>query len=994
MSLIPQPIIKEIQAKARIEEYIGKYVSLKKEGIRYRGLCPFHNEKSPSFSVNPEKQMFKCFGCGEGGDVFTFVMKYEKQSYREAVKTVAAFYNIPIEDENKYTINPNIHKPEVRQVDATPEQADGTVLVETTEWTKELVCHVAAEKTWDYLLKTAPRPKEYANTPISPEERIANAIAQAATIFTRYHFYPLASYTIIKNRKATTIRSTADFPIYMFDEGTWKKIYKPLEPEKKNRFFYTGKRHDNFIHGLQQLADAHEDNCDKLDQEEEDEDNKKKKPKDARLEAAIYCSGGSDGLNLALLNHYPLWSNSESSKLTEGQFKQWLTHVKKVYHLPDIDRTGLRTAHELAMAHLDLYTIYLPQELSQRYVKRGYGKDFRDYMQFYTAWDFLKLMKVAYPYRFWDQQPTYNKQGEFIGMRYNVRNKYMYNFLARNGFYRYKSENEKDGYIYIHIRGHVVHRVEAKDIRDFINKFIEDRKLDAELMDTFLRTSQLNESSLSNLPFIEIDFTDYDRDTQWMFFQNSVFKITAQGVEELSSKDCDKYVWEDELLGHEAEVLPDFFTIKKNDDGVFDILIHNSRCMVLRYLINASRICWREELENRLEGFADPKELQQYCERQNLGPQYAHLAQGLTKEAREKYLAEHRWDIAGPLLTPAEQQEQKLHLINKIYALGYMLHRYKNSSRAWCTWAMDNKITEMSESHGGSGKSICMKLLSHFMRTEYIEGRNPKITDNPHIWGNVTRHTDFIFVDDCSQYLKFDFFFPSITGPMNCNPKNAKQYTIAFQDVGKIGFASNYPPYGIDPSAERRILYLMFSDYYHYNRFDEYREERRVFDDFGKNLIDDFNEDDWNLASNFLAQCVKFYLSCPVKINPPMDNVNKRNLKAEMGDAFQAWADVYWAEDGRFNTYLSREELFEDFRLKTKQQFTPQKFLKSMKAWCHFNGHEFNPKEHLNKEGRIIRKHKHKDANGNEVETSKEMFYIKKAETALAEGEEGSDLPF
>ncbi|WP_394921294.1 DNA primase [uncultured Robinsoniella sp.] len=82
-------IIEEIRLKNDIVDVISGYVKLQRKGSSYFGLCPFHNEKSPSFSVSPGKQMYYCFGCGAGGNVFTFVMEYENYSFPEAVKFLA-----------------------------------------------------------------------------------------------------------------------------------------------------------------------------------------------------------------------------------------------------------------------------------------------------------------------------------------------------------------------------------------------------------------------------------------------------------------------------------------------------------------------------------------------------------------------------------------------------------------------------------------------------------------------------------------------------------------------------------------------------------------------------------------------------------------------------------------------------------------------------------------------------------------------------------------
>ncbi|MEW5799637.1 MAG: DNA primase [Bacteroidota bacterium] len=93
---IPQETIDQIRNATDIVEYIGSIVRLKKRGKDYLGLCPFHNEKTPSFSVSSSKQMFYCFGCHRGGDVVKFVMEYDKASYVEALETLAERAGIAI----------------------------------------------------------------------------------------------------------------------------------------------------------------------------------------------------------------------------------------------------------------------------------------------------------------------------------------------------------------------------------------------------------------------------------------------------------------------------------------------------------------------------------------------------------------------------------------------------------------------------------------------------------------------------------------------------------------------------------------------------------------------------------------------------------------------------------------------------------------------------------------------------------------------------------
>lgn len=93
---IPDSIIQQIKDSADIAEIVGSYVQLKKRGRAYTGLCPFHHEKTPSFHVNPAMGIYKCFGCGAGGDAIHFLMQHEKFSYTEALTFLAEKYNIPV----------------------------------------------------------------------------------------------------------------------------------------------------------------------------------------------------------------------------------------------------------------------------------------------------------------------------------------------------------------------------------------------------------------------------------------------------------------------------------------------------------------------------------------------------------------------------------------------------------------------------------------------------------------------------------------------------------------------------------------------------------------------------------------------------------------------------------------------------------------------------------------------------------------------------------
>jgi DNA primase len=143
--LIPQETIEMVRQQTNIVDVVGQYVQLKKSGKNYLGLCPFHNEKSPSFSVAEDKQIFHCFGCGKGGNVFSFIQEIEGLSFPESVEKVADLANISV------SLNLT-NRPQV----VSPKVLEESQLIQIHEKTSELYHHIlmntqVGEKALEYL---------------------------------------------------------------------------------------------------------------------------------------------------------------------------------------------------------------------------------------------------------------------------------------------------------------------------------------------------------------------------------------------------------------------------------------------------------------------------------------------------------------------------------------------------------------------------------------------------------------------------------------------------------------------------------------------------------------------------------------------------------------------------------------------------------------------------------------------------------------------------
>ena len=97
---IPESFVQSLVERADIVDVVSRYVKLKRSGSNYFGLCPFHSEKTPSFSVSPDKQIFHCFGCSEGGGGISFIMKIESLGFQEAVKFLADMYGMEVPEDD------------------------------------------------------------------------------------------------------------------------------------------------------------------------------------------------------------------------------------------------------------------------------------------------------------------------------------------------------------------------------------------------------------------------------------------------------------------------------------------------------------------------------------------------------------------------------------------------------------------------------------------------------------------------------------------------------------------------------------------------------------------------------------------------------------------------------------------------------------------------------------------------------------------------------
>ncbi|CCH00281.1 hypothetical protein FAES_2272 [Fibrella aestuarina BUZ 2] len=891
------------------------------------------DERTPSCTISEYNGVWyvKDYGSSKRSmSPIDVVMREEQIEFSDAMKLLTDRYQLVGDDPKKA---PRGYEFEKRP--ATADEVEGEYYPQLKPFSIADLKHLFAKQVWTYLSRMGLMAAE------APSDE--NALANALPICQKYNLHSLASYTFIKNREALIFKSTDAYPMFLYDEGDWKKYYIPKAKEGGLRFFSTGKKPSKYMFGLPQIRKRLDEMKPQASAAVDDDGNpvttKEEKKGPTKLPEIILCSGGSDALNVAVLGYLPVWKNSETDLLESYQYNELKGLAEYVYNLPDIDETGRREAHKLAMEYLDLRTIYLPEELQKRRSLSGKPcKDLRDYFNYYTTKSFDNLLKHAYPLKFWDEEVRRTRDGELVTKfgrplyDYKPNNELIYHFLYRNGFGLMEMPTDKKGEILVHVDGNVVRPIEFPQINRFVKNFLNDRYSSLDLLNAFHRSTNFSKDSMNNLKLIKLTFEDFGRDFQWLFFQNEAWRVTADGVKAVESKKCDVYVWEDEVAKHDVKLHDAPFTVTRDEKtGELDIEITNTDCLFFRYLINASRVYWRRELEDK--------------------------ADELPHNERHAYLKKHQFDIAGPLLTKEEQYEQKQHLLNKLASLGYLLHRYKDPAHAFAIWAMDYSITNVDESQGGTGKSMAYTSLDWLMQTMMLAGRNANLTNNAHVLEGTTEHTDLMLIDDANKHLDFEFFYSMITSFTEVNPKGQAKYTIPFAKSPKLCITSNYPPSKLDKSTYRRIWFTAFSDYYHKNPEGTYREERVPISEFGKSLFADFTPAEWNHYYNLMARCVQLWLQHG-QILPPMDNVMLNAYKSQMGPNFHAWADAYFnADDKRLDRLVPRYMAYETYKTNVQGNLSSQGFMDKLKAWCNYNGYTLQPNDLKGKDGRIMCRH-------------------------------------
>ena len=763
-----------------------------------------------------------------------------------------------------------------------------------------------------------------------------------AETMTELGWQALESYEITAKSKVHCFTSNEDYPIYLRtcrteDDKKFYKLYQPYAlPDKNGKsykfgYYPAGEKPRNYVNGLYELRIAYE----KMREDEkkrEDEDEDKSKKKKDKLPAVIICSGERDAANCYAYGYNPIWLNSETAELPKSVYIEIKKYCSKIYNIPDVDVTGKHCAHNLASLYIDIHTVQLPEWLGNYRDMRGKPcKDLRDYINMQPEkYEFEKLLENAMPYQFWIWKEDGKKS------YYTIDTSYMLYMLNSHGFFIYKNEkNDTEEFVYID--GNVVSKVNIKYMRRFCFDFIKKHTSGTTIANVFRHSSNVRNDIFDDLPLMNIDFTNYTATSQYLFFNNTTIKVTSNGIEQYKPHNAPVNTWKNKIIPFDYKPMDKLLNF--TEDG-FKIPASNIKSHYARYLINTSRVNWRKEMEECATG---------------------------NQQEDEKYFRENQFNLNGERLTIAEMEEQVRNFMSKCFSIGYLLHRYKDPSNAWFLWCMENDVaTKENKKGGGTGKSFtfeqALKPILNIMRKPGT--RN--LTENRFFLDRLDETVDVFLGDDCDRYFNIEFFKSFITGDTDAEGKSKQSVSIDFADSPKFAFTSNFPLKDDVGFMSRRVQYVIYSDWYHNKPHgSDYREERRIRDDFGYNICTSGYKDEfWNEDINFLCECLQFYLWCIErnrKLEPPMSKVFERQNLAIMGEYFADWAENYFTEnaeihESKLNCELPKREAFIAMCNETgvqegtgKGRMSLTKFTQNIKVFCDTKGYAYNPAEYCNK---------------------------------------------
>lgn len=251
-----------------------------------------------------------------------------------------------------------------------------------------------------------------------------------------------------------------------------------------------------------------------------------------------------------------------------------------------------------------------------------------------------------------------------------------------------------------------------------------------------------------------------------------------------------------------------------------------------------------------------------------------------------------------------------------ITILGYLLHKYKDPAKPYCVILAEENDNESKG--GGTGKGIFLTAISKLVNTERVDGKNFKLDKN-FAFQRVGLDTKLIAIEDTRKNVDFEGFYSIITEGITVEKKNKDELFIPYRDSPKIVFTTNYTIINNGAHARRRQKTFEFAAYFN--------AEKTPVDEFGHNLFDDWDTDEWNRFYNFMFYCCSIYLAFGIQEKESTVKVRRKHIRLKYGEDFLEWFDG-WVGNGatEWHSYGGLYEEFLNSTMTEKKFFSSKRF--------------------------------------------------------------------
>ncbi len=866
MPYIPEDVVTKINEIADLIEVAQSHRQFKQKGSSYVGECGVcHREK---MSLNPKKQIFKCFACGAGGKgAVSYLMKAEELSFPEAIKQTAEHYHIEIPKEKTERILSAFWESQLRHSGIEPDQVKyqvdlGDHVEERFRYTSGSMNHLGELSQGDdmiihYLgLDWKPlgfRPKSRKNKIPFVRVRHRNpehhgGAKYKSPLQSGNHLYitnkvislynrqiPIETLVVCEGEKKADKLSCEDVPAVglagihnLSIQGEMSVLFGKIirSCSVKNVVFLLDSDWDHIKFANGKAVD-----------------HRPKSFASAIDKFRKYFYGfANEGIYLEVFfGHHKndkykgmddfLVHNRHICPDIRGEFDEAIKardQESKFLKLVYLNSMGL---HKIR----DLFLLNAKSQFFEKH-KENLSKldDFLfSGVRYRVVNGEIELAQQLLPHeRFFDIQE--DRQGN---VKYNFNYEASIHFFHARGYGRH--EFEKMGRkITVHLENNIVEEVDHDHVQNYMINFCRNLEKGRDFLnfihmgiDRYLGISRLTKF----LP-IDIEFYSSEKDVQYLYFLNNYWKITADSVTAHEYGTLPHTIWSNEIIQGKPKLLDPVLADKQIESATGEKVV----------LVAADN-----------------------------GGDKGHMYQFLCHTS----CMHHKKLAKGQSATREDELIQLRHLLSKILAIGYIMHDYKDLSNMRAIICMDAKETEIGRSDGGTGKSLFSMMFKELMQTFVIDAKAKNLTEQNHLFEGVDERTKAIILDDCRTNIDFEFFFSKITRAVTVNPKGLKKYDV---QAPQFIFNTNHVVGGSGNSFNRRQYLLAFSDYFNHSRTPK--------DEFGCLMFSEWDERQWNLFYNLVAHCIRIYLKYGLCVNINDRNIRRRKLRQDMGESFLEWA--------------------------------------------------------------------------------------------------------